>query len=58
MIMADKETLLELIEILKTVQEDAKTVAALKSKVDLMLFAIGGIYTAFWGYILLTILVK
>ena len=56
--MADKETLLELIEILRSVQEDAKVIAGLRVKVNMMMYAIAGIYSAFWGYILLTILTK
>ena len=54
--MADKDTLLEMITVLKSVQEDAKLVAELRGKVSLLIYAIAGIYTAFWGYILLTIL--
>jgi len=56
--MPDKETLLELIEVLKAVREDAKVVAELRGKVTLMLYALAGIYSAFWGYILITILSK
>ncbi|MHA2064776.1 MAG: hypothetical protein ACXABY_10420 [Candidatus Thorarchaeota archaeon] len=56
--MSDKETLLQLIDILKEIREDAKTVAGLQAQVNLMKWAVGGLFTAFWGYILLTILVQ
>jgi hypothetical protein len=56
--MADKDTLLKLIDVLREVQTDAKLVAGLRAKVDLLLIAMAGIYAAFWGYILITILSK
>jgi len=54
--MTDKQTLLELIDILKEVREDAKTVAQLTAKVNLLVWAMGGIYAAFWGYILFAVI--
>lgn len=54
--MADKETLLQIIDILKEVRDDAKTVAALKAKIFYLQIALAGIYAAFWGYILLCVI--
>jgi hypothetical protein len=54
--MTDKQTLLELIDILKEIREDAKTVAQLTAKVNLLVWAMGGIYAAFWGYILFAVI--
>jgi hypothetical protein len=54
--MPDKDTLLELIDILKEVREDAKTVALLNAKVNMLVWAVGGMYAAFWGYILFAVI--
>lgn len=54
--MPDKETLLQMIDILREIREDAKTVAGLKAKVTYLQIALAGIYAAFWGYILLCVI--
>ena len=56
--MADKDTLLQLIDILKEVRDDARIVAGLQQKVNMLVWAVGGIYAAFWGYILLVVVTK
>ncbi|MHA2068415.1 MAG: hypothetical protein ACXABY_28970 [Candidatus Thorarchaeota archaeon] len=53
--MGDKETLLELIGILKEVREDAKTIAALRVWVKVLGVALAALWAAFWGYILVVL---
>jgi hypothetical protein len=52
--MSDKDTLLELISIMKAVQEDAKTVAGLRVWVKVLGVAIAALWAAFWGFVLLS----
>ena len=53
--MSDKDTLLELINILKEVREDAKTISALRVWVKVLGIALSALGVAFWGYILLVL---
>lgn len=54
--MSDKQTLLDLIDILKEVREDAKTLAGLTVWVKVLGVGLAALWAAFWGYILFAVI--